>query len=115
VTPAGETRRYDTRFFVGALPAGARAADLTTESSAAEWVPIAVALEQARRGERKMLPPTLATLASLLPFRTVTEALAAADGRVIEAVRPTIRLVDGEVIAELPDGTSLRLPKAMLP
>jgi 8-oxo-dGTP pyrophosphatase MutT (NUDIX family) len=114
ITPAGETRRYDTRFFVGALPHGAEPENLTTESSAAEWLGVGDAIEQAQRGERKLLPPTIATLASLLEFDNVDAALAAAQQRVIEPVRPTIRIAPGgDVIAELPDGTSVTLPRTM--
>ena len=114
VTPAGETRRYDTRFFVGALPDGAEPENLTTESSASHWLTVGEALEQAQRGERKLLPPTIATLASLLEFADVDAVLAAARDRVIEPVRPNIRISDtGDVIAELPDGTSITLPRGM--
>jgi 8-oxo-dGTP pyrophosphatase MutT (NUDIX family) len=115
VTPEGEVRRYDTRFFVGAMPEGAEAQDVTSEASHAAWVGVADALELAQRGERMMLPPTLATLASLLPFATVAEALAAADSRPLEAIRPSIRVEDdGRVIAHLPDGASVEIPRAML-
>src|SRR4051794_22481271 len=37
VTPVGEVRRYDTRFFLAALPDSADAQDVTTESSEASW------------------------------------------------------------------------------
>jgi 8-oxo-dGTP pyrophosphatase MutT (NUDIX family) len=114
ITPAGETRRYDTRFFVGALPEGAEPADVTTESSAAQWLSVGDALEQAQRGERKLLPPTIATLASLLEFPDVDAVLAAARERIIEPVRPNIRISEtGDVVAELPDGTSITLPRRM--
>lgn len=116
VTPAGEVRRYDTRFFVGALPAGAEASNVTTESSAASWVAVGEALEQAQRGERGMLPPTSATLASLLPFAAVADVLAAADERDLAAVRPVIRVEpDGRVVAGLPDGSIVPIPPALLP
>ena len=115
VTPAGEVRRYDTRFFIGAIPESAEAQDVTTESSEAGWVPVRDALDQAQQGLRKMLPPTLATLASLLPFATVSEALATADSRPLDAIRPSIKLTeDGRVIAELPDGNSVEIPRSML-
>jgi 8-oxo-dGTP pyrophosphatase MutT (NUDIX family) len=114
ITPAGESRRYDTRFFVGALPEAAEAQDVTTESSAASWVPIADALEQAQRGERKMLPPTLMTLGSLLPFATVAEALASAASRRLDAVRPEVRVAeDGSVAVELTDGVVVPVPPGM--
>ena len=115
VTPAGEVRRYDTRFFVGALPAGAQAQDVTSESSAAAWVGVGEALEQAQRGERAMLPPTLATLASLVPYETVASALASAAVRSLDPVRPHIRVTDqGEVFADLPDGSSVSIPRPLI-
>jgi 8-oxo-dGTP pyrophosphatase MutT (NUDIX family) len=116
VTPVGEVRRYDTRFFVGALPLGVEAQDVTSESSEAAWVGVGEALEQAQRGERVMLPPTLATLASLVPHATVASALAAASVRSLDPVRPTFRVTDeGEGVADLPDGTSVSIPRSMIP
>lgn len=115
VTPAGEKRRYDTRFFVGALPVGAEAQDVTSESSEASWVGVTAALEQAQRGDRMMLPPTLVTLASLVPYSTVAEALAAAGARSLDPVRPQIRISDqGDIFADLPDGSSVSIPPRML-
>jgi 8-oxo-dGTP pyrophosphatase MutT (NUDIX family) len=113
ITPVGEVRRYDTRFFVGAMPEAAEARDVTSEAVAASWVGVRDALEQAERGERGMLPPTLVTLASLLPFGTVADALAAAAEREISAVQPVIHFEDDHVISELPDGTKVRLPVTM--
>jgi 8-oxo-dGTP pyrophosphatase MutT (NUDIX family) len=112
VTPAGESRRYDTRFFVGALPDGARAQNVTSESSAAEWVRVSDALAEAHRGDRLMLPPTVMTMASIAAFGTVAEVLAAAEHRSLETVRPVVRVgADGRIHAELPDGTSVTLPR----
>ncbi|MBN9620597.1 MAG: hypothetical protein J0H43_12850, partial [Actinobacteria bacterium] len=71
---------------------------------------------QAERGERQMLPPTVATLAALRPFATVAEALAASAGRSMAPVRPTLRLgEDGSVAVELPDGTLAPIPRSMFP
>ena len=111
VTPANEVRRYDTRFFVAAMPDAAVAQDVTTESSEAAWVPVGRAIEQAQRGERGLMPPTLVTLSSLLAFDSVTEVIAAADERDLAAVRPQVR-IDGEsVTVELPDGTLVPIPQ----
>jgi 8-oxo-dGTP pyrophosphatase MutT (NUDIX family) len=115
VTPEGETRRYDTRFFVGALPDGSQAQDVTSESSEAAWLPIDVALEQAQRGERKILPPTMVTLMGVRAHGTVAEVLAAADDQVIRAVRPSLHVADdGAVSVELDDGTVYSIPRTML-
>ena len=116
VTPAGEVRRYDTHFFVGAIPAGVEAQDVTSESSSAGWFGVADALEQAQRGKLGMLPPTIMTLASLAGFATVAEAVAASAQRVLDPVRPTItQSPDGSYLAELPDGTSFALPRSLFP
>jgi 8-oxo-dGTP pyrophosphatase MutT (NUDIX family) len=113
ITPPGEVRRYDTHFFVAALPEGAEAQDLTTESSTASWLRPGDALEQAQRGERGLMPPTMATLAALAPFGSVAEVLDAAEGRSIEAISPGIRVEGKRVIAELPDGQTFDVPRAL--
>jgi 8-oxo-dGTP pyrophosphatase MutT (NUDIX family) len=115
VTPAGEVRRYDARFFVGALPDTAEAQDVTTESSEAAWVPVHVAIEQAQRRERQVLPPTMATLASLLPFTSVADVIAASATRELAPVRPVLRVEGESVAVELPDGTLVPIPRSMLP
>jgi 8-oxo-dGTP pyrophosphatase MutT (NUDIX family) len=113
VTPAGEKRRYDTRFFVGALPDTAEAQDLTSESSEASWVGVGAAIEQAQRGERRLMPPTMMTLAELLPFASVTEVIASSDSRDLQPVRPKVRLAGESVAVELPDGTVLPVPPGL--
>ena len=113
VTPEGESRRYDTRFFVAGVPEGEHPQDVTTESSTAGWVPVADAVEQARRGERGLLPPTIVTLASLAPFASVSDVLAAAPGRSLEVISPAITVEGDRIIATLPDDTRLELPRSM--
>jgi hypothetical protein len=109
-------RRYDTRFFVGALPEGAVAEDVTSESSSASWVPVGAAIEAAQRGERKMLPPTMTTMASLLPFATVAEALDASAERSLDPVQPELRIAeDGSVSVLMPDGGVFPIPPSMVP
>lgn len=115
VTPPGETRRYDTRFFVAALPDGAHAQDVTSESLHASWVSVAGALADARSGLRRLLPPTIMTLASLESFTSVADVLAAAPARSLAAIRPeiTVDQESGTITAALPDGTSVVMPVSM--
>ncbi len=116
VTPAGEVRRYDTRFFLAEPPAGADPQDVTTESSSAGWFGIGAALEAAQRGEVALMPPTAATLAALAGFATVADAVAAAQARELDPVRPSLRRdPDGGLWVVLPDGTSVAVPRSLAP
>lgn len=74
-TPVFEPRRYDTRFFVAALPQGQRARDVGGEADRAGWVSAAAAADRFHAGELAMLPPTIITLEELSRLRDVTSAL----------------------------------------
>jgi len=97
VTPEVEPRRYDTRFFVAALPAGQRAAadDAGGEADRAAWWAPAEALARHRDGELAMLPPTSFTLAELSEYADTAAVLAAAEARDCRPVLPRF-LVEGE-------------------
>ena len=76
VTPKEErTRRYDTFFFVGALPEGQRADGDNTETDRAFWTTPQAALDEFADGKSFLLPPTWTQLDSL-NGRTVAEVLA---------------------------------------
>jgi 8-oxo-dGTP pyrophosphatase MutT (NUDIX family) len=94
ITPEIEHRRFDTRFFVAALPAGQRARDVAGEADHVAWVRPADALAELARGDRVMVPPTALTLLDLVGYDSVADVLAAAAGRRIEPVMP--RLVRGD-------------------
>ncbi|BBU23658.1 NUDIX hydrolase [Mycobacterium xenopi] len=76
VTPEAErTRRYDTYFFVAALPEGQRADGENTESDRAGWTTPEAAIEDFAAGRSFLLPPTWTQLDSLAGH-TVAEVLA---------------------------------------
>ena len=76
VTPEEErTRRYDTYFFVGALPEGQRADGDNTESDQAGWARPEAVIEDFATGGALLLPPTWSQLDSLAG-RSVPEVLA---------------------------------------
>jgi 8-oxo-dGTP pyrophosphatase MutT (NUDIX family) len=77
VTPVEEPRRYDTRFFVAALPSGQRADGETTEASDASWQTPAEAIEDAQDGRRMLMPPTWRTLDEVGALGTVEKVMAA--------------------------------------
>jgi 8-oxo-dGTP pyrophosphatase MutT (NUDIX family) len=90
VTPEAErTRRYDTFFFVGALPAGQRADGENTESDRAGWTTPQAAIADFEAGRSFLLPPTWTQLDSLAG-RTVDEVLAVE--RRIVTVQPNLEI-----------------------
>jgi 8-oxo-dGTP pyrophosphatase MutT (NUDIX family) len=78
VTPLGERRRFDTRFFVAAAPAEQVPLHDDKETIASLWVRPADALAMWRAGELQMFPPTVASLELLVPHADVAAALAGA-------------------------------------
>lgn len=81
ITPEFEPRRYDTHFFVTALPDGQLPARRGGEADRTQWIRPADAVARARSGEALMLPPTAVTLAEVARCRTVPEVLAVGAGR----------------------------------
>ncbi|MEU6139984.1 NUDIX hydrolase [Streptomyces sp. NPDC047081] len=102
ITPEFETRRYDTFFFVAALPHGQRTRNASTEADRTVWTRPAEAADGYDKGELLMMPPTIATLRQLIPYGTAAEALAAAPGRDMTAVLAKARLEDGEIVLTWP-------------
>ncbi|MHA3022748.1 NUDIX hydrolase [Mycobacterium sp. BMJ-28] len=93
VTPKEErTRRYDTYFFVGALPEGQRADGDNTETDRAYWATPESALDDFAGGRTFLLPPTWTQLDSLAG-RDVTQVLAVE--RQIVPVSPHLVVTDG--------------------
>jgi 8-oxo-dGTP pyrophosphatase MutT (NUDIX family) len=78
VTPFGEVRRFDTRFFVVAMPDDQIPLHDDKETVGSLWVTPKDALHRARAGELLMLPPTTANLEFLAAHSSVDEIMAAA-------------------------------------
>lgn len=95
ITPEFEPRRYDTRFFVAALPAGQRTRDVSGESDQVAWMSPADALAAVDAGELEMLPPTYLCCHQLAAQPSVAAALAAARDQVITPILPALRM-DGD-------------------
>ena len=89
VTPELSPRRFDTRFFVAAMPAGQTALHCRVETTEGEWLAPASALARCRRGEVKLIFVTIRHLERLAAFPTVSAALRSARQKAIRTVRPT--------------------------
>ncbi len=102
ITPEAEERRYDTRFFVAALPEQQRTRDVGGEADDVAWVRPADAIAMGRKKEIMLMPPTAVTLAELAACRDVTAAVTAP--RVVRPLQPEISVTDGVAWLALPPG-----------
>ena len=109
ITPPIEPRRYDTKFFVAALPIGQEARDVSGEADEASWLTPAAALAEMSAGTRPMMPPTIHTLGQLAPFPDVAAALAGSPPEPLHPISPTFEDEPDGRWAVLPDGTRIRL------
>jgi 8-oxo-dGTP pyrophosphatase MutT (NUDIX family) len=96
ITPEVEPTRFDTRFFVAALPEGQRTREFGEEADQVEWIAPGVAVDRWKAGQMRVMPPTLITLAELAEFATVADTLAGAAHRQIRAIMPAVELRGAE-------------------
>jgi 8-oxo-dGTP pyrophosphatase MutT (NUDIX family) len=103
ITPVFEPRRFDTRFFVAALPAGQVTRDVSSESDKVLWMPVRDVIREVDEGHLAMLPPTYATCLELFDPLSVDEALAAAETKDRTPILPEMQVdADGGYL-QLPD------------
>lgn len=88
ITPLGEKRRFDTRFFVTEAPQGQQGLHDDKETVDSLWVEPSVALQMMEAGELQMMPPTVANLRWLTQFSTPAEAVAA--GEALTEITPIL-------------------------
>ncbi len=93
ITPVGEQRRYDTRFFVAVVPVGQHPDDETSEAELARWEAPADALAEFAAGASMLLPPTWVQLTALSGFAGTAQVLAAVPE--ITPIEPKIVADDG--------------------
>jgi 8-oxo-dGTP pyrophosphatase MutT (NUDIX family) len=76
LTPPSVPRRFDTRFFLAALPEGQVAVADTSETISGQWVSPSTALQLHKDKEWQMIGPTLSSLKTLAQYTSAEEALA---------------------------------------
>ncbi|NEB76261.1 NUDIX hydrolase [Streptomyces sp. SID14478] len=102
ITPEFEPRRYDTWFFVAALPPGQRTSDDSSEADRTVWIGPQQAAAAYDRGELSMMPPTIATLRTLAAHGSAAGALAGAAACDLTPVLARARLEEGELVLSWP-------------
>lgn len=113
-TPEFEERRYDTWFFLAALPDGQRTRDVSGEADHTVWTAPADAQGGYDRGELLMMPPTIATLRALTRYGAVADAFAACAGRDMAAVIARVAADGDDLVVSWPghEEFTLRIPPA---
>lgn len=101
VTPAVETRRFDTRFFLAVAPPGQEAAHDDGETTDGIWLDPLDAIDRALSGDIALPPPTWTTLRSLSTLADVDAAWTWATSRTVPRIEPGFLVRD--------DGTRLVL------
>ena len=96
VSPTVMNKRFDTRFFVAAAPAGQVATHDNFEATESTWLTPRAALELQRDGLIEMAPPQIMTLAHISRFATVEAAMADARSRKPSIILPHSLQLDGE-------------------
>lgn len=112
VTPRGERRRYDTRFYVARVPWIEAVPDLG-EVTHARWLTPAAALALHREAALPMAPPTYWTLEALSRLETAAAMIAWAEERErvgFGAIETTLAFDRGAMIVAS-DPEALPLPK----
>lgn len=95
ITPEEVQIRFDTHFFLAAVPDGAEATADGNETVDLGWFTPEGALEARARDEIMLVFPTMKTLEQLAPFPSATVLLEWASGRTVEPIRPRV-ITEGE-------------------
>ena len=96
-------RRFDTRFFLARLPAGAAATPDGREAVAAHWTTPATALARADAGAIGLVFPTRRNLERLAQYPTLSGLLATTKARAVVRIQPAIVERDGAMWLTIPD------------
>ena len=100
ITPVIEPRRFDTRFFAAALPAGQRTRDVGGEASEVAWIAPADALAAGGRRELALMPPTFVSLTELADCGELATVLSGP--RQVVPIIPEVQLREGAVWLTVP-------------
>jgi len=98
ITPIGEPRRYDTRFFIARAPGGQTAAHDQSELVNSAWVTPREAIERALRREWLIIFPTLMNLKALGRHPDVDEAIRWAASQPVPLTANLPKIFEGRVV-----------------
>ncbi|CAM3689016.1 NUDIX hydrolase [Polaromonas hydrogenivorans] len=86
--PSVTNKRFDTRFFVSAVPAGQVAVHDNHETTESVWLSPRMALQQYWAGQIALAPPQIMSLAHLSRHASVDSVMTQARGRMPPVIQP---------------------------
>jgi len=102
ITPVFAPRRYDTWFYVAALPDGQVADADSGETAEMIWIRPQAAVDAAEAGDRSLYLATRLNLLELIPFSTVNDVLGHARDKDIRVAQPErVKAADGADLMRL--------------
>ena len=102
ITPSSEPKRYDTHFFVTAMPADQVAKHDAVETTEHLWATPSEVLHRNERGELKLPPPTICNLRDLAAHRSIGSVLAWAGQKQIVPILPKLVPLEDSLAILLP-------------
>jgi 8-oxo-dGTP pyrophosphatase MutT (NUDIX family) len=102
ITPQMEARRYDTRFYLLALPEGQLGRHDERETTRSFWATPEQLLERWGNSEIVLAPPTFCTIALLRAARSVDEAFTIARRQSLQPICPVACFEGGQMVIALP-------------
>ncbi len=106
VTPEAWPRRFDTHFFLAAMPHEQEAAHEGLEVTASAWVTPDEALAGYARGDFPLVFATEHQLRALTNLPSIAAAYARFSGKPVSTMRPRVLHEDGQDVIILPDGAA---------
>jgi 8-oxo-dGTP pyrophosphatase MutT (NUDIX family) len=114
--PSMSTRRFDTFFFLAALPSGQEARHDGEESVQGLWVTPRQALDRYWKQEIMLAPPQIMSLVELSGFSTVQQALRHAGSRLLPHIQPEpLETDDGGRIVAYPGDEAHPIAQRLIP
>lgn len=103
VTPQGAPVRFDTRFFVAAMPAGQEALHCAVETTEGVWLRPTELLDGTSAGRYALVYATETHVRRIASFSQVAELLAFASTKPVLRCEPVLEHRDGQVIPAMPE------------
>lgn len=115
VTPSMTNKRFDTRFFVAAMPAGQVASHDNFETTESIWLSPRHALQQYWDRQLELAPPQIMSLAHLTRHADVDSVLAAARSRRPPVIQPELFEHEGSRVICYPGDARHSVREQFLP